>query len=116
MKKLLMGLLLVITLGGNAQAFERVSTEKLVDWCSTKDNSNIALCSAYFMGYLDFKRDETIQKICIPYTVKNWDVVKAFLSYMEFRPQKKSYPASYIIQRAIEAKWPCENIIRNGDD
>lgn len=116
MNKLLMGLLLVVALGGNAQAFERVSTEKLVEWCSTKDNSNIALCSAYFMGYLDFNRYETIKKICIPYTVKNWDVVKAFLSYMEFRPTKKSYTASYIIQKAIDAKWPCENIIRNGDD
>lgn len=120
MKRLWIAMALVIGLSGMAEALESVTAKELAGWCSTKDNTHIALCSGYFMGYLEYNSmvqfgkpwkerpwDKVIQKNCISRSAHNWDVVEAFLSYLKDRPEEINYWAFYVIKKSIETKWPC---------
>lgn len=109
MKKIMI-LALVLSLYGTAEAFESVTAKELAEWCSTKDNANIALCSGYFMGYLDYNNHQNVDKNCIPLKVKNWDLVEVFLEYSNSQQENTNESAYEAIQNAIEKKWPCEEI------
>ena len=112
-----------LLLAGNAEAqLKSITGSELVKWCKAKDNTNIALCSGYFMGFLEYNsmvqfarayeihggKNLLITKNCIPPNVRNWDVVEAFLAYMVFRPEKIDNWAYHLIRHSIEAKCPCE--------
>ena len=111
-----------LLLTGNAEAqLKSITGSELVKWCKSEDNTNIALCSGYFMGFLEYNsmvqvsrayeihggKGGVITKNCIPPNVRNWDVVEVFLAYMVFRPEENDNWAYYAIRHSIEAKWPC---------
>jgi Rap1a immunity proteins len=112
-----------LLLAGNAEAqLKSITGSELVKWCKANDNTNIALCSGYFMGFLEYNsmvqftkayeihggKNFIITKNCIPSNVRNWDVVEAFLDYMVTHPERNDYWAYHLIRQSIEEKWPCE--------
>jgi hypothetical protein len=81
-------------------------------WCSQKEDAPGAMCFGYIVGVADGLEESVTtggrRTICYPSTVSLGQIRDIVLKYMADNPDKRHYPASYTVQNALSAAFPCK--------
>lgn len=107
----------------HAQPDARVSTTRhltfvegnqLHSWCSRQADGPSAMCFGYIIGIADGMEliagvaDGDVRSVCYPADgVTLGQVRDVVIKYLADNPDKRHFPASYLVQNALSAAFPC---------
>jgi hypothetical protein len=102
-----------ISLSAGAQAASAISTEELMSYCKSTDNSSFVTCEIYgqavYDTYLVTRHPKyAANTICVKQPAQpRKEVIQEYVAWVDANPKQAKVPAAETILRFLTSKYPC---------